>query len=171
MNYRIERKRTDHSIGFPVVIRHAPKVVYEERDMEALDVAPGELTERVVRKLAAVPFPWTGNQVRAVRLWFDDPLRDLADRLGVSHVAVKNWQDAADAPTNMAKGTEYMLRMDAARKLLENEVIDEREFVELSARAAAFDPDREPEPLEIDGLKLVDDDWGDDVDRNSAATG
>jgi DNA-binding transcriptional regulator YiaG len=170
MKHQTESKHIDHTLGFPVVIWNAPKVEYDDRDMEALDISPRNLTRRVIRDLVATPRPWTGDEVQGVRKWLRDTLRELADRLGVSHVAVSKWQDAGDAATHMSKGSEYMLRMEAARRLLDADAIDDHEFVELSARAASFDPNLDPEPIELDGRDLADDDRPDDSpDRNAAA--
>lgn len=172
MKYRLEEKRVDESCGFPVVIWNAPKVIYEERgDTEALDVGPEALMERVTLELIETPRPWTGNEVRFIRHWLDETLEEFGQRVGVSHAAVHKWEGKADSPTAMGKGNEYAIRVEAARALLESEVIDEHEFVELSGRAVAFDPNRPPEPIELDGLDLVDDDWGDGTDRTNAATG
>jgi len=160
MTYEIEaQEQLDGSFGFPVVIRNAPKRSYDGR--WALDVGLETLNRAVLVELIRSTGPWTGGAVKFVRHWLGATLQEFADRVGVSHPAVIKWQDAGEESTPMSKGNEYLIRAQVAAQLRAEGHITESEFADLVSEAMIFEPDREPEPIEIDGMELVADDWGD----------
>lgn len=160
MSYEIEQKaRLDESFGFPVVIRNAPKRSYDGR--ATLDLGLETLNRAVLVALIRSPGPWTGGAVKFVRHWLGDTLEEFADRVGVSHPAVIKWEDAEEASTSMSKGNEYLIRAQVAAQLRADGHLGESEFADLVSEAMDFEPDADPEPIEIDGMDWVDDDWGD----------
>jgi len=160
MTYEIEaQRRLDDSFGFPVVIRNAPKRSYGGR--WTLDVGLETLNRAVLVELVRSAGPWTGAAVRFVRHWLGDTLQEFADRVGVSHPAVINWEDAGDEATPMSKGNEYLIRAQVAAQLRAGGHISESEFADLVSEAMTFETERDPEPIELDGMELVADDWGD----------
>ena len=92
----------------------------------------------------------TGKQVRFIRDYADMTLQAFADRFGVSHPAVKKWENAGDDPTNMAWSTEKDIRL----------------FVLMQSKASASDfqqcytdlidePTADPTPIHIDVESMV----------------
>lgn len=115
MKQTIAETFVDRSLGFEVTIQAAP--LREVRGEWVLDVDPNELQEVVVWSLAHQDASWTGSQVRFVRHWLEMTLEDFAQMLGVTHPAVIKWEKRDDAPTQMAKGTEVLLRLHALKAL------------------------------------------------------
>lgn len=169
MTHSTVEEETDHSLGFPVVIRNSPHRETED-GRTVFDVPFGEYQHAALIELVRKPGPWTGSQVEFVRKWLRESMEAFGARADVSNPAVCKWEQKGDSATGMTKGTEYLLRVQVAHELRENDVIDAGTFQRLVMEAMKFDRDHEPEPIELDGRDLVGDDWGDDpAERNAAA--
>ena len=170
MTYSTVDKDIDHSLGFPIIIWNAPR---RETDVgEAIfDVSPRRYQHAALVELVHTLRPWTGANVEFVRKWLRDSMEAFGERVDVSKPAVHKWEQKGDSPTEMAKGTEYLLRVQVAHELHEANVIDAGTFQRLVTDAMHFDRQQEPEPIELDGMDLVDDDWGNDTTKRNTATG
>lgn len=170
MKYYIEDKRVDHTLGFPVVVRDAP--MYDsDAGHTVFDVPPDEFQHAVLEALVGTRRPWTGDNLHFVRIWLGDSMEDFAGRADVSKTAVHKWEQKDDQPTGMTKGTEYLLRVQVAHELRDRDALTPGSLQRLVERAMYFDRDRTPEPIELDGMQLVDDEWGDESADRGAATG
>jgi len=98
----------DHRFGFPVLLVDVP--VRTMRGHEVVDVNANLLQGAVLAMLARKPAPLTGAEVRFIRLALGHTLSDFGGLLGVSHAAVIKWEGQGEAPTKMARGTEFLLR-------------------------------------------------------------
>ncbi len=170
MNYYTDDERIDRSLGFPVVVRNAPMYA-SESGHTVFDVSPDEFQHAVLRELVAARRPWTGDNLHFVRMWLGDSMEDLAGRADVSKSAVHKWEQTDDDPTGMAKGTEYLLRVQVAHELRDRGAITAGALQRLVERAMYFDRDRTPEHVELDGMELVGDEWGDGSSDRDAAIG
>ena len=108
---KIQNKFTYHGAGYEVVLHHVPMIKIGSEWVLNLNL---RLIDRLV--FEAIPRqPWrlTGDQVRFVRDYADLTLKAFADRFGVSHAAVKKWENTGDGPTNMSWSTEKDIRLFA----------------------------------------------------------
>lgn len=170
MPYHTVKKDIDHSLGFPVVIWNSPRRE-TENGRTFFDVPPGEYQRAALVELVRTPRPWTGSNIEFVRKWLRESMEKFGARADVSNPAVCKWEQKGDSPTGMAKGTEYLLRVQVAQKLRDDGVIDDDTFQRLVTDAMKFDRNRDPEPIELDGMELVGDDWGDETTGRNAAAG
>ena len=108
---RVEKNYVDYGFGFPVVI---DEVQIESWRKEEIPLIESDELERVLlHKLAFLPARLTGNQVRFIRHHFFETLEEFARKAGVRHSAVMKWERAADGPTSMTWGTEFLIRSRA----------------------------------------------------------
>lgn len=168
MRYSTIDKDIDHSLGFPVVIWNSPR---RETDVgeTVFDVSPKRYQHAALVELVRTSRPWTGGNVEFVRKWLRDSMEAFGQRVDVSKPAVHKWEGKGESTTGMAKGTEYLLRVQVADELHERGVIDDDEFRELVIAAMKFDRQRDPEPIELDGMDLVDDSWGGEAANHGAS--
>lgn len=124
---RIEKSYIDYGFGFPI---HIDEVQIEEWCGEEFPLIDNEFLEYfALRTLAFLPARLTGNQVRFIRHHFTETLEEFGKKAGVQHTAVMKWEKAGDEPTNMAWGTEFLLRCRDLTKV----AIDREELGVLAA--------------------------------------
>ena len=105
----------DNGFGFPVVI---DQVAFEEScGEEGLFINLNRLEDIVVRALPDRRIRLTGSEVRFIRLHFQMRLAEFGKHLGVSHVAVKKWEQKGSQPTGMQWAAEKNLRLFVLRRL------------------------------------------------------
>lgn len=98
----------DHRFGFPIVIVDAP--IRSFHGEEFVDLDPNVLRLAVLASLVLKPGRLTGAEVRFVRQWREQSLREFAEELGVTHPAIVKWEGKKAEATGMAVGTELLLR-------------------------------------------------------------
>lgn len=94
--------------GFSVTILNAP--MRKIAGHWTLDIDSNLIDRQVVLHLARQPTRLTGAQLKFFRLWMEATLRDLAARLGVSHVAIHKWEETKGKSTGMDINNERVLR-------------------------------------------------------------
>lgn len=106
---RIQNRFTYHGAGYEVILHHVPMIRIGNEWV--LNLNPGIIDRLVFEAIPRQPSRLTGNQVRFVRDYADMTLKAFADRFGVSHAAVKKWENTGDGPTNMSWSTEKDIRL------------------------------------------------------------
>ena len=106
---KIQQRFTYHGAGYEVVLHHVPMIKLGRE--WALNINPSLIDRLIFEDLPRHPSRLTGNQVRFVRAYTGMTLKAFAERFGVSHPAVKKWENAADGPTNMSWSTEKDIRL------------------------------------------------------------
>ena len=109
MNKKIVKSYIYNGLGFP----------FELHDVEMVEV-DGELHPKVdvrktadlaIRALVAQKNRLTGNRIKFIRTYFSMSLREFAEVVNESHMAVKKWEDFKNATTNMDRNIEIVLRL------------------------------------------------------------
>ncbi len=140
---KIRKKFVYHGAGYPVVLHHVPMIKLGRE--WALNINPSIIERLIFEDLPHQPSRLTGYQVRFIRAYTDMTLKAFAERFGVSHPAVKKWENAEDGPTNMSWSTEKDIRLF----VLEHSKAGARDFQacynELVTEATA-----PPAPIHID---------------------
>lgn len=159
MSTRNERQFVDMRFGFPVVLRDVPM-----RDVrgELVPAINGNILRDVVLvALAVKPGPLTGNEVRFIRLWMDMTLTSFGDECGVTHAAVKKWENSGDQPTKMNRTTEFFIRFLVVEKmpleLVREQIPAERRASPdslVNLRRVLTAASEEPQPLYVNGSDL-----------------
>ena len=109
---------TDTGFGFPVIIKNVQMANVQGYEVALINYAKLEsiLIKLVPKKATRL----TGAEVKFIRGHFHMTLQEFGKQFGVSHVAVKKWEDANDKPTSMALATEFTMRMWVQRRLSES---------------------------------------------------
>lgn len=109
MKTKVQKKYTDHSLGFPVILLNAPMV--QTRGEWALNINYNRYQEVVLNLLAYKPAKLTGSEVQFIRKHFQMTVRDFAERFSIKHPAVIKWEKTKDKSTKMAWTTEKDIRL------------------------------------------------------------
>jgi DNA-binding transcriptional regulator YiaG len=109
MQTKIQKKYTDQSLGFPVVLLNAPMI--KVRGEWALHVNYNEYQKAVLKLIAHKPSRLTGSEISFIRKYFEMTARSFADRFSVKHSAVLKWEKQYDKGTNMTWSTEKDIRL------------------------------------------------------------
>jgi len=99
----------DYGCGFPVTIANVDIVETPIGRIPLIDHRL--LADKVCRCLAEKPTRLTGNEVRYLRLHFKISLERLGEYCGVTHAAVKRWENKGDEFTQMNWSNEKFLRL------------------------------------------------------------
>lgn len=106
---KVQSKFAYHGAGYEVIFHHVPMIKIGGEWV--VNVSLSDLDRRVFEELPHHSSRLTGNQVRFIRDYADMTLKAFADRFGVSHAAVKKWENFGDGPTNMGWSTEKDIRL------------------------------------------------------------
>ena len=106
---RVQQKFVYHGAGYAVVLHNVPMIQVGREWV--LNVNPVLVDRLIFQEIPYQPSRLTGNQVRFVRDFTGLTLKAFAGRFGVSHAAVKKWENTGDAPTNMSWSTEKDIRL------------------------------------------------------------
>lgn len=117
----INEYRADE-LGLPVIIKGVP--VIEIDGYEVIDIDYAKISEVLFAALILKPFPFTGSEVRFMRLFMGLTLENLANSLHVTHPTILSWEKCGNEPTKMTDSTEAILRIYAAKQgAKDNELI------------------------------------------------
>lgn len=108
-NTKTQRKYSYYGAGFEVVLHQAPMMKIGREWV--LNLNPAVIDRMILDEIPRQPSRLTGNQVRFIRDFAGMTLKAFAERFGVSHAAVKKWENAGDRPTSMAWSTEKDIRL------------------------------------------------------------
>jgi len=132
---RIRKRWIDHGLGFPVEISNLPFI--KVRGEWIPDIEYVALANGVFRSLADSPVRLTGNQIRFIRLHSEMTLQGFADRFGVTHPAVKKWEEMGNAPTKMSWGTEKDIRLFVLERSKVSPRVFRQKYQQLERKATA----------------------------------
>lgn len=140
---KIQEEYTYHGAGYEVILHHVPMI--KIGDEWVFNINMSIIDQLVFESIPHTPSRLTGNQLRFIRVYAGMTLKAFADRFGVSHPAVKKWENAGDAPTNMAWSTEKDIRLF----VLSEGNASAGEFMQCYTDLIA-EPTAKPAPIHID---------------------
>lgn len=136
-------------LGFPILLVNVPmKKVFGEW---CLDINFAQLQKKALLLLAKQIDPLCGREIRFIRHYLNMSTHKFGEMLGVSHVAVLNWESDEK---KMNPSTEICLRLRVLNLLK----VSDKEFRKIYS---TFDPKNiskhreEIAPLEIDADKIA----------------
>lgn len=109
MSRRIRKRFEYKGFGFSVFLLNVPMV--KARGVWTPDIKYNELAQGVLEVMAVHPARLTGSEIRFVRLYFEKTLKEFAQRFGVTHPAVKKWEQTKSKPAKMGWSTEKDIRL------------------------------------------------------------
>lgn len=115
MKTKTVRDYIDRGCGFPVVFESVKLAHIQGEWVPLINYAQYERT--VLKALCEKDSPLTGNQVRFIRLHFRMTLVEFGKLFGVTHPAVKKWEQTADKPTGMNWANEKNIRLYVFRRI------------------------------------------------------
>jgi DNA-binding transcriptional regulator YiaG len=132
METKVMKRHIDELLGFPVQLSNVtfvkvrgewlPKINYQRLDLQ------------VAKVLCHLHRPLRGAELRFVRLFLGLTQASLAERFGVSHVAVHKWERRRAKPSGMPWPTEKDLRLMIQSHLSDDPVAVGRLYGELKER-------------------------------------
>lgn len=140
---RVQAKFVYHGAGYPVVLHQVPMIQVEKEWV--LNVNPAVIDRILFQEIPHHPARLTGNQVRFVRDYVGLTLQAFAERFGVSHAAVKKWENTGENPTSMSWSTEKDIRLF----VLSHGGVDPRDF-QTCYQELITAPMVKPAPIHID---------------------
>ena len=143
LDKKVQEEFKYHGAGYPVVLHHVPMI--EIGGEWAVNMNMMIIDRLIFATLPKQKFRLTGNQIRFIRAVSDMTLQAFADRFGVSHPAVKKWENAGNGPTNMSWSTEKDIRLF----VLSQSKADPAEFQQCY-NALIDEADGEPAPIHVD---------------------
>lgn len=160
MTIKVCDKYIDRSLGFPVKLLDVP--MRKIRGEWVVDIDPNRFEQAVLWRLVNKAGALTGNEIRFIRHWMELTMSEFGKELGVTHAAVVKWEKQANSPTNMALGTDFLVRFKLLAEL-PDEVWENYEADSANSRSAmTFQEIREfvrkiselenqtpPEPVEL----------------------
>jgi hypothetical protein len=114
--------------GFPVEIPMVEMILFRGEWTPKIDIL--ELEIAVAKTIADAHFRLTGNHIKFIRSFMSLSLREFANTVFVSHVAVKKWESAENKQTAMSFSTEILIKF-VLREFIrrrENKKLDETEI-------------------------------------------
>ena len=109
MGKQIVKNYTYTGLGFPVELHNVEMISFDGEMHPKIDVR--KVADSAIKSLTSQKSRLTGNQIKFIRTYFSMSLREFAKVVNESHMAVKKWEDFKDAPTNMDRNIEIMLRL------------------------------------------------------------
>lgn len=100
---------TDRGFGFPVLIRDVPVVSFHGEEVALIDYE--KLESLLLRAVPERQSPLLGAEIRFIRQHYGLTLEQFGRLFGVTHAAVKKWEDHGEKPARMSRTTEMAVRL------------------------------------------------------------
>lgn len=110
-NNKIAREYIEYGCGFPVRLINVPIIKDEENNEWVPDIDYNKLDKLVLLEICKMPYRFTGNQVRFIRLYFEKTFEQFAKILRVKHSSVMHWEKQKDEIAKITWGTEFAIRL------------------------------------------------------------
>ena len=121
----MERKRVKQlvyeGLGFPVILVNV--LLVKKRDIWTPAIDYNKFQKAVLLALSHKPFLLTGDEVHFIRTYFEVTVEDFGKQLGLSDVAILNWEKTRSKPAKINPTTELCLRLLILEKLKANNQI------------------------------------------------
>lgn len=106
--------------GFPVIFEELPAV--KLRGELVPDIDFNELAKPIVQYICTTQeLPFSGNQVKFIRMHLDMSLREFADFMGVKHQSVMRWEEYEKQPAHIEAHIEIFMRIKVLKALNSNQ--------------------------------------------------
>lgn len=96
-------------LGFPFELHHVEMISLHGEHIPKIDVR--KAADLAIKSLVLQKTRLTGAQIKFIRTYFSKSLREFAEIVNESHMAVKKWEDFKDKSTNMDLNIEILLRL------------------------------------------------------------
>jgi hypothetical protein len=160
MEVKICEEYIDHSLGFPVKLNDVP--MRKIRGEWVIDIDPNRFEHAVLWGLVHKRGALCGSEIRFIRHWMEQTLSEFGDELGVTHAAVSKWEKQGSSPTNMAMGTDFLVRFKVLAELPDEvweayedgstnspSAMTYQEIRELVRKITELENQTPPEPVEL----------------------
>lgn len=135
MRTKTVKRYIDEGLGFPIQLSNVVFVKIRGEWLPKLDYQ--QVEEQVLKVLCHLNRPLRGAELRFVRLHFQMTQAQLAERFGVSHVAVHKWERRGSRASGMPWPTEKDLRLMIQSRLSKDPGAVGRLYSELAMRPEA----------------------------------
>ncbi len=122
----MKKEFTYYGLGFPVVLCNFPMKKYWGEEMP--DVNYDILKRVVIELLAKKMSPFTGNELRFIRQYFEMNYTEFGRHFGQSRQAVAKWETKGDEYSSITRSTELHIRLAILDHLKINDRIFRQTF-------------------------------------------
>lgn len=129
---KIVKKFIYEGLGFPVELHDVEIVMLDGVYHPKIDVR--KIADLTIKSLVIQKARLTGNQIKFIRTYFAKSLREFAQIVNESHMAVKKWENFKNKPTNMDLNIEILLRLHIYDHISVKSVNDKKEILEFYKR-------------------------------------
>ncbi|MES2217377.1 MAG: hypothetical protein V4501_03090 [Pseudomonadota bacterium] len=136
MNTKLVKKYIYDGLGFPIELHDVEMVREGDEFYPKIDV--DKIADLAIESLVSQKSRLTGNQIKFVRTYFSMSLREFANIVNESHMAVKKWEKFKDEATNMDRNIEIMLRLYIYNHILIKQQNDKKQKMEFYNRYVAL---------------------------------
>lgn len=109
MKNKIVNEYEYDGLGFPIILLNFP--VKNVRGVEVPDIDYNLLQKNVLLALSRKVQPLTGNEVRFIRQYLEMTYVEFANKFGVTHPGVINWEKAKNNYAKILPTTELCIRL------------------------------------------------------------
>ena len=109
MNKKIIKKFIYEGLGFPYELHNVEMVEVDGEIYPKIDIR--KVADSAIKSLVSQSSRFTGNQIKFIRTYFSNSLREFSRIVNESHTAIKKWEDFKDKTTNMDLNIEILLRL------------------------------------------------------------
>ena len=109
MKKTINQEFEYHGLGFPIILLNFPLITV--RGVQVPDIDYNLLQRNALLALSQKPLPLTGNEVRFIRQYLQMNYTDFANRFGVTHASVINWENSENSFAKILPTMELCIRL------------------------------------------------------------
>lgn len=110
MKKKLAKEYEYDGLGFPILLMNFPVITV--RGVEVPDIDYNDLQKKVLLTLSSKPFPLTGSEIRFIRQYFQMTYVEFANKFGVTHAGVINWEKLKNHSAKITPTTELCIRLE-----------------------------------------------------------
>jgi DNA-binding transcriptional regulator YiaG len=126
MNTKVKKTYIYEGLGFPIELHNVEINQIRGEFIPKINIEA--IADDAIKDLIWQKTKLSGNQIKFVRNYFSHSLRQFANIVNESHVAVKKWETFKNKPTTMDPNIEKTIRVYIYEKVCIKNIVDERKF-------------------------------------------
>ena len=112
---KTSQKFVYEGLGFPILLLNVPMI--KVFDVWTPDIDYNLFQKQVLIALAHRPFPFTGDELRFIRTYFELTFQKFASQFGMTHAAGIKWENRKKRIAKILPSTELCIRLFILEKL------------------------------------------------------
>lgn len=151
MKHRIQKEFEYKGFGFPIILMNVPMI--EVMGVWTPHINYNKLQKILLLALAHKSIPFTGNELRYIRKYFELSMEAFGKMFGITHAAVSKWESRGNQLVNTDINTERCLRLFIMDNLDVKDEDFRRIYKEVTVRNIDESKKLDIEPFSFDAAK------------------